>query len=149
VDATYRHDSPIHGDSYNVRLSPRSKSVNIFILVEVVRDSGGYLCISIPTIKHSNLSSYEKIATCKLCSYGDPKYSCHQLQCHRVFMHLEVVERMNWIREVVNTIIFRRIHCNLGTIVNSFPLFCGFSQFEFSRKNLLSQPVLKFSVITQ
>jgi len=45
------------------------------------------------------------------------------------------------IREVVNTIIFHRIHCNIGTIMNSLPPPRGFSHFEFSHKNLLSSPV--------
>jgi len=44
--------------------------------------------------------------------------------------------RGNQIREVVNTIIFRRIHYNRVSIVNSLPP--PFSQFRFSRKNLLS-----------
>ena len=43
--------------------------------------------------------------------------------------------------EVVNIIIFGRIHCNLETIVNSPQLSRGFFQFEFSRKTLLSLPV--------
>jgi len=102
-------------------------------------DSGGYLCISIPTIRRCYLSSYEEIATRKSCGYGDPKYLCHRLQSHMVFMHLDVHRKDDRIQEVINTIIFHKIHCNFGTILNS-PLLVV-SQFGFSRKSLLSLPV--------
>jgi len=36
--------------------------------------------------QHSS-TELEKIGTCKSCSYRDPKYPRHQLQCHRIFMH--------------------------------------------------------------
>ena len=42
------------------------------------------------------------------------------------------------IREIVNTIIFRRIHYNRVSIVNSLPPPCSYYQLWFSRKNLLS-----------
>ena len=44
------------------------------ILVRAVIDSSEYLCTSIPTVRHYYLNSYEEIATCKSCGYGDPKY---------------------------------------------------------------------------
>ena len=57
--------SSIHGVRYAVRLSLRSKCVNTPISVEIVMNSGGYLCISIQTIWRSNLDSYEEITTCE------------------------------------------------------------------------------------
>ena len=129
----------IHEFSYAVRLSRRFKCVNTPISVGVIMNSGRYLCISIPTIKCCNLSSYEEIPTCKSYSYEDPKYPCHQLQGH--LCTWKSIERRNQIREVVNNIIFCWIHYNQGTIVNSLSSLRGFSQFDFSRKNLLSPPV--------
>jgi len=50
--------------------------------------------------------------------------------------------RKGRIQEAVKTIIFCRTILTLGYyIVNSIPPPRGFSQFEFSRKNLLSPPV--------
>ena len=51
------------------------------------------------------------------------------------------LSRKEGIQEVVNTVIFHRIHCNLDTIVNSLPPSHDFSQFRFSCKNFLSPPV--------
>ena len=51
------------------------------------------------------------------------------------------IEKKVRIREVVNTRIFRKIHCNLETIVNSLPPPRSFSQLEVPRKNHLSLPV--------
>ena len=72
VGYTQQQDSLIHGVSDAVRLSPRSKCFSAHISVGTVMDSWGYLCTLIPTIRRYYLSSYEKIATCKSCSYGDP-----------------------------------------------------------------------------
>jgi len=35
-------------------------------------DGGGYFCMSITTIKRSDLSSYKRITMCKSCGYEDP-----------------------------------------------------------------------------
>ena len=37
-------------------------------------DSGGYLCMAIPTMKQRDLNGYKEIIPCKSCSYVDPKY---------------------------------------------------------------------------
>ena len=39
-----------------------------------IMDSSWYLCMTTPTIKLHDLSSYKEIITCKSCSYVDPKY---------------------------------------------------------------------------
>jgi len=60
--------SSIHGVRYAVRLSLHSKCVNTPISVGVIMNSGSYIFISILTIRHSNLDSYEEITTCESCS---------------------------------------------------------------------------------
>jgi len=57
LDTAQRQDSLTHKVNYAVRLSSRSKCFSTPISVGTVIDSGGYLYISIPTIKHCNLSS--------------------------------------------------------------------------------------------
>ena len=47
----------------------------------------------IPTIKLCDLGGYEKITTCKSCSYGDSKYLHHQLQLQRVYLHSISMEK--------------------------------------------------------
>ena len=53
-------------------------------------DNGRYLCMAIPTIKRRDLNGYEKITTCKLCSYGDPKYLHHPLQLQHIYLHIDL-----------------------------------------------------------
>jgi len=52
-------------------------------------DIGGYLGMPIPTIKHNNLSGYERIPTCKSCNL---KNLHHQLQRYRILISLETYE---------------------------------------------------------
>jgi len=52
---------------YDVTISPCSKYS--LISVGAILDIGGYLGMSIPTIKHNNLSSYGRIPTCKSCRF--------------------------------------------------------------------------------
>ena len=104
-------------------------------------DNGRYLWTSIPTIGHCNLSSWRKSqhanhALMEIRNIHAINYNATMYLCTR-----KSIERGEGSREVVNTIIFCRIHCNFGTIVNSLSFSHGFSQFEFSRKNLLFSPV--------
>jgi len=55
------------------------KRYNALTSMRPVMSGGAYLCVIISTIMQSNLDSYEKITTCKSCSYGDPKFSHPQL----------------------------------------------------------------------
>lgn len=64
-----------------------------------------------------------------------------QSQRYRVFMHLDIHREKGSHLEFVNTRIFRRIYCNLKTIVNSLPPYRGFFQFGFPHKIFLSPSV--------
>jgi len=74
----------IHGFSYAVTSFSRSKRYNASTSMRTVINSGGSLCMTIPTIKQRDLSSYKKIIICKSFSYVDPKYSHLQWQLRRV-----------------------------------------------------------------
>ena len=60
------------------------------------------------------------------------------------------VKQKDQILVMVKIVQLYRIHCNFLKIVNSLPP-CGFSQIEFSRKNIVSFVVLcvKISIVTQ
>jgi len=116
LDTAQQQDSSIHGISYAVKFSLRSKCFNTSISVGVVMGSGGYLCMSISIIKLWNLSSYKEITTCKSCSHGDLKYPHINYNATWYLCTWMSTKRRDRIREVVNTIIFCRIHCNLGIL---------------------------------
>jgi len=82
--------------------------------VGTVIDSGRYLDMTIPTIKHNNLNSYTKIPTSKSCSYGDLRNQHRQLRPNNVLIPLEIHEEKEpgGIEEIVNTTIQYEIDCN-------------------------------------
>jgi len=85
--------------SYTVMISPRSKYSPIS--VGAVMDSGSYLGMSIPTIKHNNLNSYKKRS--QHANRADPKNPHHQLQRYRVLIHLEILGERGGRKKFVNT----------------------------------------------
>ena len=72
------------------QIIPHSKCYNTLTSMRPVINSDIYLCMMTPIIKRRNLSGYEKITTCKLCSYGDPKYLRHPLQLQHIYLHLVI-----------------------------------------------------------
>ena len=67
----------IHEFSYAARSSPRSKRYNVTASMWAIMDSGGYLCMTIFTIKRRNLGGYKEIPMCRSCSCWDPKYPAY------------------------------------------------------------------------
>jgi len=101
---------------------------------------GGYLGMPISTIKHSNLSGYGRISTCKSCRFEE---SAPQLQGYLIFVSLEIHEERGGkkIEEIVSTTTYYRVHCNLKKkIVNSLSSFVVFPNLGF-HVNFLSLSV--------
>jgi len=96
-------------------------------------NSSRYICISIPTIRRSNLNNYEKIATCKSYNYENLKYLRHQSQRHIVFIHLEVHREKRETLEDETCSKVLRIPYNHSDLVESLSLSLphGFSLLEF------------------
>jgi len=57
--------------------------------MEAVLDSGGYLGMPFPTIKHNNMSGYEKS---QHANRADPRNPHQQLQGYGIPIHLEIHE---------------------------------------------------------
>ena len=64
------------GSNRTARSSLRSKCYNASTLMRVVMDSGGYLCMAIPTIKRHDPDGDEKFISCKSCSHDHGPGKC-------------------------------------------------------------------------